>query len=1064
MSTGSASDASARAPLRIGVITGDEALERMVLAEFEAHFTVTRRRSTSCRQMRETREGIDDDILVCDPKVRDCAAIEAGSCWVSTERAITVVAINPIEDERRAGILIRAGVSDVLAQQTMARLAPIALRERSQPRERPGKRLEVLLEFSPDPVLIVDQDGRIVRVNGMLEELLGHKESELAGKPVEHLIPEAQRARHAGQREAYAAAPNKRPMGRGMQFPALHRDGGKIPVEISLAPIVEGGRTLICCGLRDLRERMRAGRMLRAILEGTATQTGEPFMHALTRNLIEALEVHAAFVAEYAGPGHARMVAFWDGDRNLEPFDYPLAGTPCADFGESFELVVRDRVRERYPRAALLDSIGADSYFAVQLRSHAGDLIGLLGILDTKALEDEGTTRSLLRVFGSRAAAELERVRAEDALRVTEERLLDSNRQLQLLIQSSPLAIYTRDLERLLTSWNPAAEKMYGWKAAEVLGKTLPTVPEELREPSGELHLRLLAGESFIKYETRRRRRDGRLIDIEAFLGPLRDRSGHVNGTIAMAADITERKRAEEALRGSEAKFSKAFHASPDSITLSKLATGEFLEVNEGFERISGYPREEVIGRSGPALGIWAHPEHRAALIGQLASGNPVRDTEVVFRRKDGSERVLLVSLDRIDLGGENCILTIGRDITHLKQAERERAALEAQLRQSQKMEAVGTLAGGIAHDFNNIIGAILGNAELAREDVGPGHPAKQSIGEIKKAGHRARDLVKQILFFGRRRALEREAIALAPVVEESSRLLRATLPAAVQLRVVCAPDAPAVMADATQIEQVLVNLGTNAWHAMEGRPGQVDIRLDGFTVDAALAREHAGLRPGRYARLTVRDKGKGMDAATRERIFEPFFTTKPLGVGTGLGLSVVHGIVQGHEGAITVDSAPGKGTTFHLYLPAADRLLAAALSPAEGASASAAAAAPRGRGQHVLYLDDDEALVSLVSRLLDRQGYRVSGYTLATQALDAVRADPGGFDLVVTDYNMPGMSGLDVARELSRIRPGLPVAVTSGLITDELRENAPGFGVRHLIYKPDTADELCEVVRRLTG
>jgi CheY-like chemotaxis protein len=379
-------------------------------------------------------------------------------------------------------------------------------------------------------------------------------------------------------------------------------------------------------------------------------------------------------------------------------------------------------------------------------------------------------------------------------------------------------------------------------------------------------------------------------------------------------------------------------------------------------------------------------------------------------------------------------------------------------------MEAVGTLAGGIAHDFNNIIGTILGNAELAREDVGPDHPAKQSIREIKKAGRRARDLVKQILFFGRRRTPEREVIALAPVVVESSRLLRATLPAAVQLRVVCAPDALAAMADATQIEQVLVNLGTNAWHAMEGRPGHVDIRLEGFAVDAALAREHAGLRPGRYARLTVRDTGKGMDAATQERIFEPFFTTKPLGVGTGLGMSVVLGIVQGHDGAITVESAPGKGTTFHLYLPAADRLPAAGPSPAQGASASAVATAPRGRGQHVLYLDDDEALVSLVRRLLERQGYRVSGHTLAAQALDAVRADPGGFDLVVTDYNMPGMSGLDVAREIALIRPGLPVAVTSGLITDELRENAPGSGVRHLIYKPDTTEELCEVVRKLTG
>jgi CheY-like chemotaxis protein len=230
--------------------------------------------------------------------------------------------------------------------------------------------------------------------------------------------------------------------------------------------------------------------------------------------------------------------------------------------------------------------------------------------------------------------------------------------------------------------------------------------------------------------------------------------------------------------------------------------------------------------------------------------------------------------------------------------------------------------------------------------------------------------------------------------------------------------------------------------------------------VDADSVRKHQYLRPGRYARLTVSDTGKGMDAAIKERIFEPFFTTKRVGMGTGLGLSVVHGIVQEHGATVTVESAPDKGTTFQLYFPAGGGVDP---SPDAGAPASAVAKAPRGRGQHVLYLDDDEALVSLVSRMLERQGYRVSGHTLAKQALDAVRADPGGFDLVVTDYNMPGMSGLDVAREISRIRPDLPVAVTSGLITDELRENAPASGVRHLIYKPDTVDELCDVVRQLT-
>jgi len=387
-------------------------------------------------------------------------------------------------------------------------------------------------------------------------------------------------------------------------------------------------------------------------------------------------------------------------------------------------------------------------------------------------------------------------------------------------------------------------------------------------------------------------------------------------------------------------------------------------------------------------------------------------------------------------------------DVTERKQAEEQREALEAQLRRAQKMDAVGTLAGGIAHDFNNILSAIVGNVELARQDVGTGHPALESLDEIRKASRRAKDLVNRILAFSREQPQPQHAIALSPVVEEAVKLLRATLPAGIELAVSLAADTPEVLADPTQIHQVIVNLGANAWQAMEqGKPGRIEIRVEGIAVGDAAARR--GLQPGRYAHLSVQDSGHGMDAATQERIFEPFFTTKDVGSGTGLGLSVVHGIVEGHKGAILVESEPGHGTTFHLYFPAA------AACANDDAAEPEAAAPQEGRGQHVLYLDDEESLVLLVTRMLERLGYRVSGFTVAKQALDAVRADPGQFDLVVTDYNMPGMSGLDVADELLRIRPDLPVAVTSGYISDDLRQKAGKSGVRHLVYKPNTVEEL---------
>jgi CheY-like chemotaxis protein len=347
----------------------------------------------------------------------------------------------------------------------------------------------------------------------------------------------------------------------------------------------------------------------------------------------------------------------------------------------------------------------------------------------------------------------------------------------------------------------------------------------------------------------------------------------------------------------------------------------------------------------------------------------------------------------------------------------------------------------------------IIGNVELARQDVGPDHPALVSLEEIGKASRRAKDLVQQILAFSRHQKIERKATALAPVVRESARLLRAGLPAKVSLKVNCESNSPAVLADAMQISQILLNLCGNALHAVQDqeRSGAIEIRLQAHAQREA----RGGLLPGRYACLTVRDNGAGMDAATRARIFEPFFTTKQVGEGTGLGLAVVFSIVQAHEATIEVESTPGQGSAFHIYFPAAETQVAAD-------TAAATPAAPiDGKGKHILYVDDEEGIILLMQRLLERQGYRVSAYTDPREALAAVRADAAQFDLVVTDYNMPHMSGLELAQALREIRADLPVVLTSGYLTEELRAAAPAAGIRELIYKPNSVDELCAAVAR---
>nr|QMS47967.1 hypothetical protein WG33_0166 [uncultured bacterium] len=294
----------------------------------------------------------------------------------------------------------------------------------------------------------------------------------------------------------------------------------------------------------------------------------------------------------------------------------------------------------------------------------------------------------------------------------------------------------------------------------------------------------------------------------------------------------------------------------------------------------------------------------------------------------------------------------------------------------------------------------------------------------------------------------------MTPTLQEAANLLRATIPSVVDLVFEVAPNVPLVLGDATQIYQVVANLCTNAWHALEGRPGRVDVRLEAVDLDAAAAARIAGLQAGRFARLTVSDTGKGMDAATLERIFEPFFTTKAPGTGTGLGLPVVHGIVRAHDGGIAVSSEPGRGTTFELYFPAVDR--------AEAAPAVGAVAPKAGAGQHVLYVDDEEALVFLVTRLLKRLGYRVSAFSRSAAALEAFRADPHSFDLVVTDLNMPGASGTQVAAEILAIRGDVPVVLCSGHVTDELRQRAAEAGIREVLYKPHSIEDFGSAIGRL--
>ena len=551
------------------------------------------------------------------------------------------------------------------------------------------------------------------------------------------------------------------------------------------------------------------------------------------------------------------------------------------------------------------------------------------------------------------------------------------------------------------------------------------------------------------------------------------DTNGVALRAVGTTQDITERKQAEDALRQSEMQMQCILGSTADGI-LAVDREGQVIQTNQRFADLWRIPPELLKGKDDAALLNYvasqlSDPDAYLKRVQMLYSSDAAVTDALSFKDGRVFERFTApLILGDVNLGR----VWAFRDITERTRAELAHLELEAQLRESQKMEALGTLAGGIAHDFNNVLATVMGNLALAREDIGAEHPAWLSLDEIGKAGIRAQALVRQILAFGRRQVLERKRVRLAPVLEESVRLLRATQPAGAVINLDCEPGAPAVFADALQIEQTVLNLCINAWDAIaeQSRPGVIDIRLSPYILAPNMVHQsratfvYGNLQPGRYACLSIRDNGCGMDEATQRRIFEPFFTTKAISKGTGLGLSVVHGILQGHDATIEVESARGEGTIFRIYFPATQL-------PEQEAQDELTLSArlrrnssllPDQLGRHVLYIDDDALIVSLMTRLLRRQGYQVTGYTNAAEAIAAFQVNPSHFDIVVTDYNMPGMSGIDVVRTLKSMRADLPIAMASGFLTEELRAEALAAGVVEVIHKTSSVDEFCNAVARL--
>jgi len=515
--------------------------------------------------------------------------------------------------------------------------------------------------------------------------------------------------------------------------------------------------------------------------------------------------------------------------------------------------------------------------------------------------------------------------------------------------------------------------------------------------------------------------------------------------------------RRERALQKREKQFRAMIEHSSDGVLLTRPGDGGIFYASPGLERVLGYTIDDLRGREPHEF---VHPDQREERLMSrsevMRSPGKVVTVEVMVRHKDGSWRWVETTVSNLlEEASVRAVVMNFRDITERRHADAERARLEQRLRQAEKMEAVGRLAGGIAHDFNNILGGILGYAEMLVDAAAQGSAQKRYAQNVLTAANRASGLVEQILSYSRSQRGKRVPVDLGRIVAETLELVRGSLPQGIRLEARLPERSLYVVGDSTQLHQVMMNLSTNAIHAI-GEQGMLRVTLEPAEVAAARTLAHGTLNAGTYARLTVEDSGSGMDELTLARVFEPFFTTKEVGKGTGLGLSLVYGIVTDSGGAIEVTSAPGRGSTFAIYLPRVE-------SPGLVADASEGPV-ERGRGERILLVDDEEALLAVTVEVLRRLGYEPAAFADGAAALAAFKAAPGRFDAVLTDEVMPGLSGTELARALRELRDDLPIVLVSGYIGPMMTERAVAAGVTEILKKPVQSRELSACLARVLG
>ncbi|MBI3886963.1 MAG: PAS domain S-box protein [Opitutae bacterium] len=880
--------------------------------------------------------------------------------------------------------------------------------ERTGSLVRSENQLRLVWEGALDGMRLTDEAGTAVRVNDAYCRLMGQARAALEGRPM--CEP------YAADRHADILAKHRRRF-HERQVPVLVetavtlRDGSVRQLEIASGFVASPGEPeLLFSVFRDITERKRVETALRA---------SEERFHLVNRATFDVIW-DQDLVSERI---------WWSEHLETRYGHRPADAGANGDFWRS---CIHPDDRERVTTGVWRALASRDETWSETYRFRRKN--GTYAFVADRSLIVRDATGRALRLLGVMQDV-TEQKSTEEALRQSKERF-------QAVFERSPIIIGLLTVpEGRMVEINFAGLAAFGYTREEAVGRTSVELNLWADPADRDRYLAELRAHGHVAgFEAQMRRKNGEFFTV-LYNGSIIEIAGQTYSLNSLH-DITERRRAEAASRERESLFRGVFDASPIPILLSQVPDGRLLEANAVSLAAFGFSREEVVGRTTEELGLWARPEQRMEFFRRIAAEKSVETFEAVMRTKTGAERIMLCNGTVLHLGGRTCLLTSAVEITAVRRAETEKSRLQEKLFQNQKYEALGTLAGGVAHDFNNILTGIINYTALARSDCPPGSPQiRDYLGEVLKCSNRAKELVHQILLFSRSEDAERAPVPFQPLIREALSLLRATLPATVEIKSDLEGCAPIVLANATQIHQVVMNLGINAAQAMEAHGGVLTVRLRQQTVDPAGAAELAALRPGLHACLELTDTGAGIEPAVLARIFEPFFTTKKIGEGTGLGLAVVHSVVRRHQGAIKVRSQPGAGTTFELFFPV---LVIGATT-----EAAAPAALPRGRGQRILLIDDEAMVAKSLQLMLDRLGYRVTAFTNPELALAHFGAAPGDFDLLIADYQLPGLTGVALAKKILALRPELPVFIASGFAGSMTAEKMHAEGITGFLQKP---------------